>query len=455
MMHFKKTLILFFCFFQSLLMYGQKTNWLVGNWIGVDNGIAQVRFNRVINIESVTANSFKGMRSVEAAFNNQIKIVTAINGYMDDKTFRVENEKIIYKKDPPRSQWMDCSKCVAENSFYIKKDKIFITSKVNGCSNFCDGVSLYYRPLQDFDTSTQRHLVKLFGSAEDIATFKPYNNITVLTEASDSLKKIEILARIAEQRYKDSIINEQNTARKISDQQFKDSLKNVAKNAKMRQRQTEDSLLQIRQIAVLKKQQIEDSLSTAIKSAKQNQKAKADSLAIVQRQQKLVSDSIKIADAMALKSRQQQYKDSVSKINTNNSKQPVTVPEISATTVADKTRLLTERDNVLIESYHITTPDLLIELFDNAQIDGDRVSVFYNDSLIVNNKMLLRQPITLKLRAQHSIPKQEFILVAENLGTIPPNTALMRITAGKQVYEVTLKSDLTKNAKVILYYDGN
>ncbi len=455
MMHFKRTLILFFCFFQCLLMYGQKTNWLVGNWIGVDNGIAQVHFNRVINIESVTANSFKGMRSVEAAFNNQIKIVTAIDGYMDDKTFRVENEKIIYKKDPPRSKWTDCSKCVAENRFYIKKDKIFIASRVNGCSNFCDGVSLYYRPLLDFDTSTQRHLVKLFGSAEDIATFKPFDNSSILPGVSDSINKAEKLARISEQRYKDSIINKQNTARKLSDQLLKDSLGNAAVIAKKQRQQTEDSLLNVRQMASIKKQQIADSLSKALNASKQNQKAKADSLAIVQRQQKAIADSIKVAEAMALKTRQQHLKDSVSKATSNNSKQPVAVPEISATTVADKTRLLTERDNVLVESYHITTPDLLIELFDNAQIDGDRVSVFYNDSLIVNNKMLLRQPITLKLRADTSNPKQEFVLVAENLGTIPPNTALMRITAGKQIYEITLKSDLTKNAKVVLFYDGN
>jgi hypothetical protein len=47
-------------------------------------------------------------------------------------------------------------------------------------------------------------------------------------------------------------------------------------------------------------------------------------------------------------------------------------------------------------------------------------------------------------------PRNEFVMVAENLGIIPPNTALMIITVGKQRHEVTLTSTEQKNAMVII-----
>jgi hypothetical protein len=39
-------------------------------------------------------------------------------------------------------------------------------------------------------------------------------------------------------------------------------------------------------------------------------------------------------------------------------------------------------------------------------------------------------------------------MFAENLGLIPPNTALMVITDGKKKYEIRLASNLEKNATI-------
>jgi putative heme iron utilization protein len=41
-------------------------------------------------------------------------------------------------------------------------------------------------------------------------------------------------------------------------------------------------------------------------------------------------------------------------------------------------------------------------------------------------------------------------MFAENLGRIPPNTALMVITDGKNRYQVFLSSSLTENATIQL-----
>jgi hypothetical protein len=134
---------------------------------------------------------------------------------------------------------------------------------------------------------------------------------------------------------------------------------------------------------------------------------------------------------------------------------PAAVPVINDTVTASTSKALETRENVVLETYHIKSHDILIELFDNAQIDGDRVSVYHNDSLIVNNKTLLREPITIRIKADAANRMQEFIMVAENLGSIPPNTALMRVTVGEQVYKLSVKTDMKTNAKIVFFYDGN
>ena len=171
-------------------------------------------------------------------------------------------------------------------------------------------------------------------------------------------------------------------------------------------------------------------------------------------------DSIKNAEQIA--KRQQQTDDSLKLIIAQKKQQQIDDSLKKAALVVtaqktpdDKIKVLTERDNLLLESYHIVSPDILIELFDNAQLDGDRVSVYHNNILIVNNKALLKEPITLTIHADAGNRMHEFILVAENLGSIAPNTALMRITADKQVYKLMVRTDLKTNAKIVFYYDGN
>lgn len=116
---------------------------------------------------------------------------------------------------------------------------------------------------------------------------------------------------------------------------------------------------------------------------------------------------------------------------------------------------LKTRINVLLQTYKITTPDIVIEIFDNAQIDGDRVSIFDNDKLIVRNQMLQKEPIRYTIHADAGNRVHELVMVAENLGKIEPNTAMMRITVGMQQYNLPLRTDLSTNAKIIFDYVGN
>jgi hypothetical protein len=90
-----------------------------------------------------------------------------------------------------------------------------------------------------------------------------------------------------------------------------------------------------------------------------------------------------------------------------------------------------------------------LELYDNGIIDGDRISLFLGDSLILKNYELSADAHVLTLHLNPSKGEQVLSLYAENLGAIPPNTALMIMYIDDQRYEVRLSSDMKTNARVV------
>lgn len=113
------------------------------------------------------------------------------------------------------------------------------------------------------------------------------------------------------------------------------------------------------------------------------------------------------------------------------------------------------RKNKTIATYSVSSAEIKIELYDNGEIDGDTVTVYHNKQRIINRQLLGLQPIVYTVKADARDRVHEFILVANNLGRIPPNTALMRITAGSKTYEVFASTNLSENASVIIIYSGD
>jgi hypothetical protein len=72
--------------------------------------------------------------------------------------------------------------------------------------------------------------------------------------------------------------------------------------------------------------------------------------------------------------------------------------------------------------------------------------------LILSRKRLTDRPLSFTIKVDENDTHHEFVMVAENLGSIPPNTALMVITAGTKRYETFVTSTEQKNAVVIIEY---
>lgn len=115
-------------------------------------------------------------------------------------------------------------------------------------------------------------------------------------------------------------------------------------------------------------------------------------------------------------------------------------------------RVLVERENNLVRTITTSEDNILIELYDNGTIDNDTISVYHNNELAISNGKLSYSPLSIRIKCTKADSRHEITVVAENLGEIPPNTALMVIKAGKERYEIFLASNETRNAKVVINY---
>lgn len=111
-------------------------------------------------------------------------------------------------------------------------------------------------------------------------------------------------------------------------------------------------------------------------------------------------------------------------------------------------RQFTERENVVQQEIEVDSDSLLVSIYDNGEVDGDMVSIFYNQKLILNNQKLTHKSIKMNLELDSTIQVNELSMFAENLGLIPPNTALMIIDDGKKQFQIRVSSSLEKNATI-------
>jgi N-acetylmuramoyl-L-alanine amidase len=109
----------------------------------------------------------------------------------------------------------------------------------------------------------------------------------------------------------------------------------------------------------------------------------------------------------------------------------------------------TDRAKNVLKRIDLTQSDFKVDLYDDGDIDGDIVSVYYNGKNILSNKKLTEKPLSLTLSADPDKTENELVIYAENEGSIPPNTALMIVTEGNTRTEVRITADAKKNGVVL------
>jgi hypothetical protein len=144
-----------------------------------------------------------------------------------------------------------------------------------------------------------------------------------------------------------------------------------------------------------------------------------------------------------------EHKNEVQKTETVKSSVPTT-PEIQhQNLIAPPVKGFESRRKDIIKTIEIEQPTFHLDFYDNGEIDGDSITVFYNGKIVLSHQRLSDKPISLTLTLDKNAPENIVTMYADNLGTIPPNTALMVVTDGSKRYEVRIESDTVKSGSVV------
>ena len=108
----------------------------------------------------------------------------------------------------------------------------------------------------------------------------------------------------------------------------------------------------------------------------------------------------------------------------------------------------TARTKTFIKEIPLSGDSIELRFYDNAEIDGDSISLFLNDKLLYQNIRLTGNAYIIKIAVSELKESNELTMVAENLGTIPPNTSYMVAIVNNQRYDAYLASTEGSSAMI-------
>ena len=124
----------------------------------------------------------------------------------------------------------------------------------------------------------------------------------------------------------------------------------------------------------------------------------------------------------------------------NNNAVPTKIPAIEEKFAA--------REKVFIKEIPVTGDTLELRFYDNAEIDGDSISLFLNDKLLFQHIRLTGNAYIIRLAVSELKEINELTMVAENMGTIPPNTSYMVAIVNEKRYDAYLASSEGSSAMI-------
>lgn len=169
-----------------------------------------------------------------------------------------------------------------------------------------------------------------------------------------------------------------------------------------------------------------------------------------------------LAGAVAM---QKNNDSSRSALVTHLSELKVIAPPRNTTTTATKTTNtkkegaiqvpFNQRKTNLIQTIEVNTDSLQLSFYDNGVVDGDSISVQLNNTIVLSKHLLtanaVKQTVYINSTTAGSFT---LLLIAESLGTIPPNTGLLIVQDGTQKHHVNFSADMQTNATIVFKKRG-
>ncbi|MDB5226251.1 MAG: hypothetical protein JWN78_444 [Bacteroidota bacterium] len=112
----------------------------------------------------------------------------------------------------------------------------------------------------------------------------------------------------------------------------------------------------------------------------------------------------------------------------------------------NKLKEVAKRKVISSKEWTVQHEKITLLVWDNNKEDGDIISLKFNDTWILNNFHLRKEKYTIHLELKQK--DNVLLLFAENLGSIPPNTAAISIDDNEHVRTFMLNSDMSKSESV-------
>jgi hypothetical protein len=118
----------------------------------------------------------------------------------------------------------------------------------------------------------------------------------------------------------------------------------------------------------------------------------------------------------------------------------------------EETILVTKQNRVAdtLQTINTLEKEIKLKLFDNGIIDGDSMSIIYNNVPIAININVTGKAFESEILLDNKTSNHTITIVAHNLGTIPSNTATVIIEAGEKTYRISASSDCKKNTVIVI-----
>lgn len=114
-----------------------------------------------------------------------------------------------------------------------------------------------------------------------------------------------------------------------------------------------------------------------------------------------------------------------------------------------KSTMIGGRKSEFSQEVYFKSDSLILTLYDNGEIDGDTVSVYLNGEVVMPSQGLKSSAIRKTIHMDDGLETFTLVMFAESLGKYPPNTGLLVIRDGNDVYNLRFSSDFQKSSGIV------
>jgi hypothetical protein len=431
-----RALVLFTLLFIASNCYSQNIAWLQGNWKGksyLPGSNETQYFSLTLRVQTIKGKKFEGILSTMEPYDTTIRYDAKIVGELFEDYLIINPTKVFYVKNSPGSRWMlSCINCKpAKMMFSLQNAKFTFKGATEECYEQCNGISEFSKELDKLNPEIQDSLYALMHIQKPQIIAASFTG-TVSKKLPDETVAFE---RTVLYPAGDIVKEEASTillpSGKISEKLNKEPWLNVQENPVLKR------------VPLIPAGNITDIKDNKALLASQNllKSLKRDKPSIV------IKESILTA---AGKKRPVSV-DTVATLADNTAATAINNPPVLPHPVPVLPTGYNERKVEVVRTIPVNTDSITIRVYDNGVVDGDIVSVVYNDKTVIDKLSLTSKAFTIKIPVNaESI--NTIVFHAHNLGEFPPNTAKLEIIHGNKREELTISSDYTISSSVIIVY---